>query len=145
MQDRFATIARTYVPANADLIKSVLDAHNVPVFLLGDSLAGLRPLGLLMASGGIRIQVPVEYAQNALNILRNTEELQDIEVEGDATPGERDEKLHALSCPKCASTNLDRPGFSQAFLAIAVLLAFIPLLFARKKLVCKDCGHHWRQ
>jgi hypothetical protein len=78
---KLVTVYRTFSPADAQLIRSLLEASEIPA-LIADELSSLSLDGYSMAAGGIRVQVPEEQVENARAL---------IESKGEGAPGTPDE------------------------------------------------------
>ena len=70
---KWVTVLRVFEPAEADLFRSRLEAARIPVQVknIGPALA---IAGYGLAVGGILVQVPAEYEEEALAILKNKED-----------------------------------------------------------------------
>lgn len=68
----WVTVLRVFEPAEADLFRSRLEAAQIPVRVqnIGPALA---IAGYGLAVGGILVQVPAPYEEEALAILKNKE------------------------------------------------------------------------
>ena len=62
------TVYRTFSPADAHLIRSRLDAAHLHA-CVADELAALSTEGYALTTGGIRVQVPEEEAQDARDLI----------------------------------------------------------------------------
>ncbi|MEO8428919.1 MAG: DUF2007 domain-containing protein [Verrucomicrobiota bacterium] len=62
------TVFRAFSPAEAQLVRSRLDAANIPA-VVNHELAALSMDGYSMATGGILVQVPAEEAIAARELL----------------------------------------------------------------------------
>jgi len=82
------------------------------------------------ALGGVKVQVPSQFAERAKEILA-----QDLSDEVEIEFGESEPK-----CPRCGGTDLEpfTKGKKPAFL-VFLLLGF-PLFFYRHGYKCKDCS-----
>jgi Putative prokaryotic signal transducing protein len=65
---QLVTVFRSFSPAEAQLIRSRLDAADIPAEVVNE-LAALSMDGYSMAGGGIRVQVPDEYAAEARALI----------------------------------------------------------------------------
>ena len=65
---QLVTVFRSFSPAEAQLIRSRLDAADIPAEVVNE-LAALSMDGYSMATGGIRVQVPDEYAAEARALI----------------------------------------------------------------------------
>ena len=65
---RLVTIFRAFSPAEAHLIRSRLEAAGYPVHVTHE-LSALSMEGYSMATGGIRVEVPEDVAEEARALL----------------------------------------------------------------------------
>jgi hypothetical protein len=65
---QLVTVFRSFSPAEAQLIRSLLDAADIPAEVVNE-LAALSMDGYSMATGGVRVQVPDEYAAEARALI----------------------------------------------------------------------------
>ena len=84
---RWTTVDRFFHPTDAHIAAGRIESEGIPVFLLGINHASVNWL-LSIALGGIRIQVPAKYAEEARAILSEIPQ-----------PGHD----QVTSCPKCGS------------------------------------------
>jgi hypothetical protein len=70
------TVFRSFSPAEAQLIRSRLDAAGIPAAVVNE-LAALSLDGYSMAAGGIRVQVPDNYAAEAKALIESASESTD--------------------------------------------------------------------
>ncbi len=70
---QLVTVFTAFNPAEAQLIRSRLEAAGLMVFV-ADELAALSLDGYALAAGGIRVQVPEVEAAAALELIRDTGE-----------------------------------------------------------------------
>ena len=62
------TVFRSFSPAEAQLIRSRLDAADIPAEVVNE-LAALSMDGYSMATGGVLVQVPDDYAAEAKALI----------------------------------------------------------------------------
>ena len=67
---KLVTVYRTFSSADAQLIRSLLEAAEIPA-LVSDELASLSMEGYSMSTGGIRVQVPEEHVEDARELIEN--------------------------------------------------------------------------
>jgi len=65
---KLVTVYRTFSSADAQLIRSLLEAAEIPA-LVSDELASLSMEGYSMSTGGIRVQVPEEHVASARELI----------------------------------------------------------------------------
>lgn len=66
------TVATCNNPMHAQLLKSVLEDSGIPVFLPNEHSAQTMP-HLILAMGGIGVQVPEEHEENARKLIADFE------------------------------------------------------------------------
>ena len=66
------TVFRSFSPAEAQLIRSCLDAAGIPAEVMHE-LSGLSIDGYAMAAGGIRVQVLEDRVDEALALIHATD------------------------------------------------------------------------
>lgn len=62
------TIFRSFSPAEAQLIRSMLDAAGIPAHTVGE-LSALSVEGYSLTTGGVRVQVPEDQAEEAKALI----------------------------------------------------------------------------
>lgn len=67
---QLVTVFRSFSPAEAQLIRSRLDAANIPAEVMNE-LAALSMDGYSMAAGGILVQVPDDFAAEARALIES--------------------------------------------------------------------------
>jgi hypothetical protein len=67
---KLVTVYRTFSSADAQLIRSVLEASDIPA-MVADELSSLSIDGYSMSTGGIRVQVPEEQAESAREVIES--------------------------------------------------------------------------
>jgi len=67
---QLVTVFRSFSPAEAQLIRSRLDAANIPAEVMNE-LAALSMAGYSMATGGILVQVPDDFAAEARALIES--------------------------------------------------------------------------
>jgi Putative prokaryotic signal transducing protein len=75
------TVFRSFSPAEAQLVRSRLDAADIPAEVVNE-LAALSLDGYSLATGGILVQVPEAYAAEAKALIASAQDATD----GPATP-----------------------------------------------------------
>ena len=64
------TVFRSFSPAEAQLIRSRLDAADIPAEVMNE-LAALSMDGYSMAAGGVLVQVPENYSAEARALIES--------------------------------------------------------------------------
>jgi hypothetical protein len=134
MSDRLVTIGSYENSFEANLVKSKLEAFGIDAVLADGETIRLDWL-LSNALGGIKVQVPEAEVEEAHRVLQS-----------EATPEQDEQGMPSATnavCPACGSANthyfLDKRGSFLTWLVFA-----IPLLPARPKNICADCGCSWK-
>ena len=123
------TIASFSFPHEAHIARASLEAAGIPVFIADEHTINMQWL-YSNALGGIKVQVPSQFAEMAKEILdQDYSHLLDEEIGIDETP-----------CPKCGSTDIEpqTKGKKPAF--IVFLLLGFPLFFYKHGIKCRACG-----
>jgi len=68
MEEKLVTVAVFGAPYEAEMAKGELEANDIPAFVLDQFTIGANPL-YSNALGGIKLQVPASYAEDAQQIL----------------------------------------------------------------------------
>jgi hypothetical protein len=70
---KLVTVYRTLSAADAQLVRSLLEASRIPA-MVADELAALSIEGYSMSTGGIRVQVDEEHVEDARHLITNRAE-----------------------------------------------------------------------
>jgi hypothetical protein len=54
----------------AEVAKTLLDANDIPSFIMADDVAGMNPL-LMVGGGGVRLYVRRDHFEKALQLIEN--------------------------------------------------------------------------
>ena len=65
---KLVTVYRAFNPADAQLIRSLLEAAAIPA-MVADETAALSTEGYSMTTGGIRVQVAEEHVEDARHLI----------------------------------------------------------------------------
>jgi len=133
MSDNFVTVRAFSMPWQADVARATLETRGIPVSVADANTVSVNWL-YSNAIGGVRVQVPEEFTEQANEILSSQVESIDGSTE------EEDDTV----CPRCGKhkTTIVRKGKRWAFLSW--LLAGFPLFYPSKMYQCKDCGETWK-
>ena len=124
---RWTTVDRFDHPTDAHISAGKLESEGIPVFLHGIHHASANWL-ISNALGGIRLQVPAQYVDEAREILESIRESSVTET-----------------CPKCGSTTIASMNNSQKIALLAVHLFSIPLPWRKNRRHCNSCGFEWSE
>lgn len=123
----WTTVDRFFHPTDAHIAAGRLESDGIPVFLLGINHASANWL-LSNALGGIRLQVPAKYVDEARAILA------DIDQTGF---GQSD------SCPECGSDDTSAMSNSRKIAFFAIHVFSLPLRWQNSRRHCQACGAEW--
>lgn len=127
------TIATFSFPHEAHLAKSKLDAMEVPSFIADEHTVNMNWL-YSHAMGGIRLQVPAEYAAQAQEILNEPAVIEAI------PELEEDDMEAAPACPTCGGILSEPYEIGRTPTVLTWLLLGIPLWFPETVRKCTACG-----
>ncbi len=125
---RLVTVDRFLHPTDAHIAAGRLECEGIPVNLFGINHASANWL-IAIALGGIRLQVPYEYAEEAREILA-----------AEATVGADDSER----CTTCGSSNTTAHSTAWKLSLLAVHLLNIPIPWGKRRRQCNDCGNTWK-
>jgi len=126
-EPNWTTVDRFFHPTDAHIAAGKLESEGIPVFLLGINHASANWL-LSNALGGIRIQVPAKYVDDARKVLAEI-----------AKPSERDGPV----CPQCGSSDTSAMSNSRKIAFLAVHFFSIPWPWRSDRRHCQSCGAEW--
>lgn len=124
------TIATYSFPYEAQIAWAKLDSEGIPAFIADEQTINMQWL-YSNAMGGVRLQVPQVFVQQALELLAE-----------DATAAvEQEQGSDAVQCSACGSTRMEsyQQGRRLAFLVFLGL--DFPLFPVKNTLRCQTCGH----
>lgn len=123
------TVARYSFPWQAHIDRARLEAEGIPAFVADEQTINMQWL-YSDALGGVRLQVPSSWAEQAAVSLA-----QDHSLELSQSPGEAE-----AVCPECGGAlQLRQRGRRRAFLVF--LGVDFPLFPVRKVMYCPQCGY----
>lgn len=126
-QNRLVTVERYLHPTEAHIAAGRIQSEGIPVHLHGINHVQANWL-IANALGGVRLQVPAQFAAQAREILATEVRSEDSELE---------------SCPACGSpeTTARSTAWKLSFLAVHFLS--IPLPWGKYRRQCASCRHTW--
>jgi hypothetical protein len=127
--NRLVTVERFLHPTEAHIAAGRLESEGIPVNLLGINHASANWL-IINALGGIRLQVPSQFAEDARSIL---------EIEARVGEGGPDTER----CPFCGSSNATSHSTAWKISLLAVHVFSIPIPWGRGRRQCMDCKNTW--
>ena len=124
----WTTVDRFFHPTDAHIAAGKLRSEGIPVFLLGINHASVNWL-LSNALGGIRIQVPAQYVDEARKLLAEI-----------AKPGESCEPV----CPECGGSDTSAMSNSRKVAFLAIHVFSIPWRWRSDRRHCQSSGAEWK-
>ncbi len=132
MSIELVTVATSNDIVEAEFLRNHLEAEGFEVYLADENIVGAFNL-LVNAVGGIKIKVPSDEAEDALQFvydLQNAEIIEEDFEDIDTGYGE---------CENCESRDLYAKR--EALGIKGILLFFgIPLVKPKRNLICNECG-----
>jgi len=123
------TIARYSLPYEAQLARSRLDAEGIPAFVADEHTINMQWLWS-DALGGIRLQVPEPFVEQARAVL--AEDLEKVLVEA--------QKVDTVTCPECGSTDTEYHQIGRRWAFLVFIGLHFPLFPVRHGIRCRQCG-----
>ena len=136
--DSLVKIATYDNPTLAHLARNQLESGNVPVFLDGEHHVAMDWM-IANAVGGIKLLVPAQHREHALQILERPSESNSAQHQAERT----EEDIDGLPCPSCRSSDTYREKLQRRLIFLSILLLGIPLPFISRQMICDSCGHKW--
>ena len=133
----FVTIATydDYLTANFD--KQKLEEQGVLCYLADENTVTIKWI-LNNALGGIKLRVPQQQAEEALEILATKAE----EITADFR---LDERAGDINCPNCGSNNTVAEKYSKSLAGWTWLILGFPIAATPiGEYRCFHCGHKWK-
>ena len=125
-----ATVATFTFPYEAQIARAKLDSEGIPAFVADEQTINMQWL-YSNAMGGVRLQVPLVYVEEALEILaQDSSELLVADQGIDKTP-----------CSACGSGNTEPYQIGRRWAFLVFLGLDFPLFPVKNTLKCLDCGH----
>lgn len=124
------TIATYSFPYEAQIARAKLDSEGIPAFIADEQTINMQWL-YSNAMGGVRLQVPETYVQQAVELL----------TEDSSEAVEKEQGIDVTPCSVCGSADTEpyQKGKRWAFL-IFLGLDF-PLFPVKNTFKCRKCGH----
>ena len=124
------TVANFSFPYEAQIAWAKLDSEGIPAFIADEHTINANWL-YSNALGGVRLQVPAEFVEDASSIL----------AEEYADDLEKEQGYDSLTCSKCGGANTEFQGTNKRGAFLAFLVIDFPLYPVKDKFKCRDCGH----
>jgi hypothetical protein len=123
------TIASYSFPLDAHISKSRLDSEDIPSFIADEHTIAMQWM-YSNAMGGVRLQVPEEYVEQALEVLAEDRSQDLIDEQG----------YDSEICPVCGSTDVEFYQFGKRWAFVAFWLFSFPLFRVSDGIKCNSCG-----
>lgn len=123
------TVASYSFPYEAQIAWSKLDSAGIPAYIADQHTINMQWL-YSDALGGVRLQVPTPYLNQARELLAENLESDLVAQEGwDSTP-----------CPVCGSNNTEHFQFGKRIAFLIFLGLDFPLFPVKDGIRCRACG-----
>lgn len=123
------TVSRYSFPYEAHLARALLESEGIPAFVADEHTINMQWL-YSDAMGGVRLQVPEDWAQQACDVLREDRE-QVLEEQQ-----ETDKDL----CSHCGSADTEYHQIGKRWAFLVFLGIHFPLFPVRHGVRCRTCG-----
>lgn len=124
------TVARYSFPYEAQIARAKLESLGVPAFVADENTINMQWL-YSDAMGGVRLQVPSAFVDQALSLLN-----EDMSAVVEAEIG-----VDAAACAACGSSNMEPFQRGRRFAFLVFIGINFPLFPFKNTTRCKDCGH----
>lgn len=123
------TVSRYSFPYEAHLARALLESEGIPAFVADEHTINMQWL-YSDAMGGVRLQVPEDWAQQAWDILAEDRE-QVLEEQ---------QEIDKDLCPHCGSADTEYHQIGRRWAFLVFLGIHFPLFPVRHALRCCTCG-----
>lgn len=134
MRDKLITIATFDNPPLAHILQAKLESEGIDSYIIDENVATLF-WHLNAATRGVKLQVKQSDAARTQQIIADKHRAQSFAVS--LNPETR--------CPKCNSDNIYFQKLSRAWAMLGFLLFRFPIPVPKRKWICSDCSHQWKQ
>ena len=132
MSGKLITIATFNQLIDTQLYKTKIESEGIECFIVDERILSKDWLYPYVV-GGIKLEVNVTDVERAIEILHQTDSMEDVVSENNEP-----------HCPNCNSSDVHYEKFSQRFVFTSWLHLSIPSPFLRKKWRCRKCGYTWK-
>ncbi len=126
----FVTVATTWYPIRAWLIRNLLDAYELDAIVVDEQAITMDWL-IANAIGGIKVQVPLSQAERAIEVL---------EQEHDDFPRFVTSSPNIPHCEACGSIDVANEMLSKRGAYISWFFLGVPVPIIRDVVRCLTCG-----
>jgi predicted Zn-ribbon and HTH transcriptional regulator len=131
----WVTVATFWQSPEAHIARLKLESEAIDCAIVDENLVATDWL-FANAVGGIKLQVPLEQAPRARQLLQAKPD-----VAADSGEPMFDGQQR---CPRCGSDDLFTPRFSRRVAFLCILLLGLPIPFLSRNRRCGQCGFEWR-
>ena len=128
---RYITVSIHTEAINAHILRNRLVVEGIPAHIAHEHHVAMDWL-IAQALGGIKVQVPEEYAEQAAQIVADAED-------GKFALDDADDD--ALSCPNCGNQELSYHSTKRKIALFGLVVLSLPLPFRKGQYHCRLCGH----
>jgi hypothetical protein len=149
---KMVTFMTFHEPTSAAFYLSLLKDASIPAILENENAGSL---GLSYLSGGIRLKVAEDYAEEARAFIEQQteecghDELEDDEgeyISSDGYPNPHNFEEISRACVNCDSTHIREilpSGIGKTIRSIFAFIFLIPEDQNKRQYTCMDCGWQW--
>lgn len=123
------TISSYSLPYEAHIAKSRLDSEGIPSFIADEHTINMQWL-YSQSLGGVKLQVPKIYAEDALEVFNENREKALVEEQG----------VDQEVCPHCGSENTEFYQLGRRWAFLVFIGIQFPLFPVRDGIKCRKCG-----
>lgn len=131
------TVATYTTALEAYIVKGRLESEGVPAFIADEHYIGAR-WDVSLAIGGVRLQVPASYLEQARSIMVKLEQGHYQEP-----LFQKNVEIEFVHCPRCYSDDTHFVNWIQKLSLLAFFLAALPLPYSKHRFKCARCKHSW--
>lgn len=141
---RFVTVIAPDMLGPAYIARSKLEDAGIPCHILNEHTVGVQWL-YANALGGLQVQVPEEFLEEALRVLSEDVAPEDVPEEMLALAPDLKEALTEPDhvCPRCDGTDVTLMTPNRWLFALGRAVG-IPLKTSRRACKCRSCGKWWQ-
>jgi DNA-directed RNA polymerase subunit RPC12/RpoP len=124
------TIATYSFPYEAQIARAKLDSEGIPAFVADEQTINMQWL-YSNALGGVRLQVPPQFARKAADILAkdHSEELEELQG------------VDSVECKLCGSFETEPYQIGRRWAFLIFLGLDFPLFPVKNTYKCRECGY----
>ena len=131
------TVSTHTTAIEAHIVRGRLEYEGIPAFVAFEHHIWAK-WTLSVALGGVRVQVPGPYLNEAVRVIENINSGKyKIELEEEITPTD------SIRCPKCAAQDSYPLNWPGKLALLVVFLFVVPLPYTHNLVRCGQCSHTW--